>query len=265
MAAPNPFQKQLDTLADQVQRRGFMERHLDKYYEGDAPLPDVIVSAKITKAYMLLMGLSNAPWGSLVVDSVQDRLEVTGIESDDEDVDDTLWGVWQDNKMDSESKLAHKTSLIAGRSFALVWPDDETGQPEISLDGPGQMIVQYEEGSRHERAAAMRFWMSDDERVPYANLYLPDGIYKFIGPKDSYGPSGVRWEQRNVEGEPWPVPNPWNVVPVVELPVNRRLKPGPWGFARGEYEHCVRLSTASTSSPSWVWWSRSGRASPCAA
>ena len=58
---------------------------------------------------MLLMGLSNAPWGSLVVDSVQDRLEVTGIESDDEDVDDTLWGIWQDNKMDSESKLAHKT------------------------------------------------------------------------------------------------------------------------------------------------------------
>ena len=42
-------------------------------------------------------------------------------------------------------------------------------------------------------------------------------------------------------GEPWPIPNPYGVVPVVELPVNRRLKPGVWGYARGEFEHVLAL------------------------
>jgi hypothetical protein len=200
----------------------------------------VITAARVTKAYQLLIGLAAAAWGSLVVDSVHDRLEVTGIESDDKDVDDVLWGVWQDEKMDAESKLAHKTSLIAGRSFALVWPDDD-GDVSITLDGPGQMLVRYAEGSRRKRVSAFRYWADDSDSCPYCNLYTPLAIYKFVGPKDAVGPSGIQWKPRDTPGEPWPVPNPFGVVPVVELPVNRRLKPGSWGYARGEFEHVTSV------------------------
>ena len=138
--------------------------------------------------------------------------------------------------------------------------------PEFSFDNSGQMIVQYEQGSRRERVAAMRYWCEDDtdaDDVPNAMLYLPDGIFKFQGAeKGVYGPQGVTWEAREVDGEPWPIPNPYGVVPVVELPVNRRLKPG----AVGVRERRVRAragarSTASTCSPSSAWWWRSGWAS----
>lgn len=232
---------QLVGLGGVIARRARQERTLDRYYEGDAPLPEAIVRARVTKAYRMLMGMSEAPWGSLIVNSVQNRLEVTGINSGDKTIDDALWGVWQDNGMDAESKLAHNAALVAGRSFALVWPDDDTQQPEITLDNSSQMAIKYREGNRRKREAAMRFWTDDDDKRPYANLYLPDGIYKFVGPKNSTGIDGVQWQRRDVDGEDWPVENPFGVVTAVELPVNRRLKPGSYGWARGEYAHCTSL------------------------
>jgi hypothetical protein len=231
----------LASLGTVLAGRASNERKLDRYYEGNCPLPEAIVRARVTRAYRMLMGMAEAPWGSLVVNSVQNRLEVTGINSGDKVTDDALWGVWQDNGMDAESKLAHNASLVSGRAFALVWPDDLSQQPDITLDNSSQMVIRYREGSRRRREAAMRFWTDEDDKRPYANLYLPDGIYKFVGPKNSSGVSGVQWMRRDVPDEVWPVDNPFNIVPVVEIPVNRRLKPGAYGYARGEYEHCTSL------------------------
>ena len=232
---------QLSSHGGVLAARARSERTLDRYYEGDAPLPEAIVRARVTKAYRMLMGMSEAPWGSLVVDSVQNRLEVTGINSGDKKIDDDLWGVWQDNGMDAESKLAHNAALVSGRAFALVWPDADTDQPEITLDNSSQMVIKYREGSRRKRQSAMRFWTDDDDKRPYANLYLPEGIYKFVGPKNSTGIDGIQWQRRDVEDEEWPVENPFGIVTAIELPVNRRLKPGAYGYARGEYAHCTSL------------------------
>ena len=52
---------------------------------------------------------------------------------------------------------------------------------------------------------------------------------------------GIQWERRDVLDEEWPVENPFGIVTAVELPVNRRLKPGAYGYARGEYAHCTSL------------------------
>lgn len=241
-AIDTALQSQLAVMGAKLARRANTERILDRYYDGKTPLPTVITTAQITKAYAMLMGQSTAPWGSIVVDSVLDRLEVTGIDSGDQAIDSALWGVWQDQQLDSESQLAHTSALISGRMFGLVWPDEDTGQPEISLDNSAQMIIKYREGSRRKREAAMRYWMDDATELPFANLYLPDGIYKFQGTtKDVQGPDGIEWLQRDVSGEDWPVDNPFNIVPVVELAVNRRLKPGCWGFARGEFEHVTAV------------------------
>lgn len=235
------LRSQLVSLGSVIAARARTERALDRYYEGNAPLPEAIVRARVTRAYRMIMGLSEAPWGSLIVNSVQNRLEVVGINSGDKAIDDQLWGVWQDNGMDAESKLAHNASLVAGRAFALVWPDDDTQQPEITLDNSSQMAIRYREGNRRKREAAMRFWTDEDDKRPYANLYLPDGIYKFVGPKNSTGIDGIQWERRDVPDEDWPVDNPYGIVTAVELPVNRRLKPGAYGYARGEYAHCTSL------------------------
>jgi hypothetical protein len=246
MAIDPKLQAMLDKLGSKLATRGSREAILDGYYSGAAPLPRAVIASKMTNAYAMLMSQATAPWAATVVDAVGDRMEVTGVDSGDKAVDSALWGLWQDNQTDAESKLVHTSALISGRAYGMVWPDpdDDDGRPEFSFDSSAQMIVQFEEGSRRERQAALRYWNDDDDPddVPCATLYLPSGIYKFVGAaKGVHGPQGVTWEQRMVDGEEWPVPNPYGVVPVVELPVNRRLKPGCFPYARGEFEHVLQV------------------------
>ena len=232
---------QLAVLNAELDRR--IRRHLrvEPYFElveGRSPVPPSVIRAGCTNAYRDVMAMSETPWGKVIVNSKLDRLEVTGIDSEDGGVDDVVWGLWQDEAMDLESKLAHSATLLDGRAHALVWPRD--GQPRISLDDATQMVVAYEEGSRRHRVAALRRWVDDTKR-PHATLYRPEGIYKFSGPKNSSGMGGTRWEPRDVDGEPWPLDNPYGFVPVVELAVNRRLKAGTFAHARGEFEDVVGL------------------------
>lgn len=231
---------QLDRLNAELDRRVARHLLLEPYFERTGtggPIPRSIIRAKFTNAYRDLMGMSETPWGKVIVNSKLDRLEVMGIRSPDKRVDDAVWGVWQDESMDLESKLAHTATLVDGRCHALVWPDERTRQPRIYLDDATQMIVEYAEGSRRQRLAAMRRWQDGDTTM--VTLYRPDGIYKFQQARRSDGRSA--WERRDVPKEPWPLKNPLGVVPVVELAVNRRLKPGRFAHARGEFEDVTGL------------------------
>ena len=89
-------------------------------------------------------------------------------------------------------------------------------------------------GSRRKRVQAMRRWVEGD--TVNATLYRSDGLYKFARRQDQ-----DEWSARAVDGEDWPVKNPYGVVPVVEIPVNRKLRAGSFAYARGEYEHCTGL------------------------
>ncbi len=216
-------------------------KHVDiaKYVEGGSPLPAAVVKAKVTRAYRNLMGVSEAPWADLVCSSTADRLEVTGLMDDDKSAADHCWGHWQDNAMDLESKIAHNSVLMDGRASALVWRQDGEDFPTVSLDNSGTTIVEFDEGSRRNRKQALRRWMDEDDR-PNVNLYRKDAIYKLIGPKNTSGFAGTQWEARLDDAE-WPLPNPYKVVPVVELGINRRLKSGHFPIAVGEYERVTGL------------------------
>jgi len=238
--------RQVSPMLRELRRRAVKYRDLDAHYEGSSPIPSSIARARITNAYRMLMPLASAPWGALVVDSVQDRLEVTGIRSPDEQADELVWDVWQDNAMDAEAKLAHATALIGGRAFATIWPDSD-GRPRITTDTPEQMIVQYREGSRRDRVCAMRAWVDEDE-TEHLTIYRPDYIFKLQKARAqqpsttdlAFLAADTWWEPRAFEDE-WVLENPFGLVPVVELPVNRRLKPGTFGYARGEFEHATGL------------------------
>lgn len=247
VSIPNAVRKQLTALLTELDKRAKEHRKLDRYYEGCSPLPEAIVRAKVTRAYRNLMPVSEAPWGSLVVDSTQDRLEVSGVRSGDKETDKLVWGLWQENHMDAESKIGQRATLIDGRSSALVWRPPKSKIPEVSLDNSATMAVQYAEGSRYKRVAALRRWKDEDDRL-CATLYGPDYIWKFAEAKSGeqrqgsgrVNAGGVWWERREEDDE-WPLKNPYGVVPVVEVAINRRLKPGCFPPARGEYAHCLGL------------------------
>lgn len=229
----------LAELGEKQRKRAENFRLLRFYTRGNGPIPDAIREAGVTKAYRLLMPMSDAPWASVILEAVDDRLEVSGVHTGDDELDKALWGEWRRNGMDSESSLAHQATLTGGRSYAIVWPD-ENGEPEIVLESDENVIVKYAPGSRRRRVVAMRHWIEGE--TPYATLYYPDGIYKFKGPKSTVGSSfsGIQWERHQPdEDRTWPVRNPYRVVPVVEIATNRQLEPGCYPFARGEFEHCI--------------------------
>jgi hypothetical protein len=193
------------------------------------------------------MPVSAAPWGSLVVDSTQDRLEVSGISSGDKVIDKLIWGLWQENQMDAESEIAHNATLVDGRCFALGWRPPGSSRPEVTLDNSATMAVMYREGSRRDRVAALRRWTDEDGNIS-VNLYTPDHVWKFVKAQSGEQlqgngrvKAGGTWWARREDDEKWPLENPWGVVPVVEIPINRRLKSGAFTPARGDFAHCLGL------------------------
>lgn len=257
MASLEDLRPRLSRMLRELDRRAALVERNRSYLDGskECPIPTVVRTAQLTNAYRVLMPMAGAPWASLIVDSVQDRLEVGGIRTGDRAIDREIWSLgWQANQMDAGAKIGQSTALSDGRVFATSWPDEDE-QPEIVLDGPDQMVIEYREGryqSRH-RVAALRRWVDEDGRQ-HITLYGRSEIYKFKESKDqtqTYGDlrlqAGGRWweprEEMDSDGEPepWPLKNPYNVVPVVEIATNRRLQPGVFPFARGEFDNCIGL------------------------
>lgn len=252
---------QLTSMSSELDRRARGAQRLDDYHDGNHPIPDVVIRSKATKAYRLILDLADTNWPQLIVDSVDERLEVQGISLGDEELDKRAWDFWQTNGLDADSSLTHQSALTTARAFVIVWPSAGGGAPDITPEHASTCIVQYAPGSRRVRVAALRRW--EDAGRWYATLYRPDGVYKFQskrlpGTTNSY--SRTDWERREVPGEVWPLPNPFGpLVPVVEVAVNRDLRPSPYGRAFGEFErnvgHIDRINFATFSQIVAMTWS----------
>lgn len=211
---------------------------LDSYYEGDHPLR--FASPKYSAAFNDLLKNLSDNWCGVVVDAVEERINVQGFRihqegasdaAQDSPGDQVAWGIWQRNNMDAGSQMAHLGALIKGYSNALVWADDD-GKALITPEDASQTYVEMVPGSRRKRAAAVKEWVDDWTGELMCTLYLPDYLYKYRAPinrsaRTEYGssdpPTNPNWEPRIVQGEPWPLPNPFDVVPMVPIENRPRL------------------------------------------
>lgn len=177
-------------------------------------------------------------WCDVVAQSPVDRLRVDGIrlgEATDVVTADekAIWGDWSRNEMTAQSLQGFLTSIVATRSAVIVWDDgQDEGIPLNTWERPDQVVVDYDSSGR-VRLAAIKAWTEDN--IEYATLYEPDALWKFqrqtavgedqrqrlmdqgfeLPPLLNWGAGG--WQPRNVGDEPWPLPNPLGVVPVVEI------------------------------------------------
>jgi hypothetical protein len=204
-------------------RRDRMERY-EAYYAGRQPL--AFVSDTFRAAFGDRFREFSSNFMSLVVDAHRERLSVQGIRiGEHRDGDEDAWRWWQANRLDAESQIAHTESLVKGLAYVLVWPDPISGEPEATIESALQVVVETQPGKSWKRRAALKRWLADDGRYR-AELYLPDGIYKFRSAQSSADFSASTWSQvaqwvrDEVPGEPWPVANPLGIIPIVPL-VNR--------------------------------------------
>lgn len=213
---------------------------MDRYYYGDHPLPFLTRShdAKMRDEFRQLLDDSRSNFMRLVVDVVEERLRVEGFRlsaANDPTADKASWDIWQANCLDSDSQVAIIESLVKGVSYMSVWADsDNDGYPDIAVEDPLQTIVGYEPGTNfRKRAAALKVWRDDYTGRDRANVYLPEGIYKFEAadvrrdfkagdPAQLAAIEVVRtlaWNELENEF----LPNPFGVVPIVPLRNRPRL------------------------------------------
>ena len=240
MAELSPAERWRDLLIDRLIARQSDMQLMDGYYHGDHPLPFLTRShnAKIRNEFRQMIEDSRSNFMRLVVEAVEERLRVDGFRlsaAENKPADQASWAIWQANEMDAQSQVAFGEALVKGVSYLSVWaPLSADGYPTIAVEDPTQTIVAYEAGSNNRRrAAALKVWRDEWTGMERANVYLPDGIYKWerkIVEPPSSSPSAhiaaasldhSSWDWLSSEA-PF-VANPVGVVPIVPLPNRPRL------------------------------------------
>lgn len=210
----------------------------EAYYDGHQPL--AFASQKFRDAFGSRFREFSSNFMSLVVDAPAERVEVQGFRFRDAEGDADIWRrIWQENDLDAGSQLAHTEALMKGVAYAIVEPSPD-GTPVVTVEDPLDCVVETAAKDRTQRVAALKRWV-DDEGHLVAYLHLPDAVFKYrsvarvttVTTELPAGdlplePSSVRWTRLEVPDEPWPLPNPLGVVPVVPLPNRPRLSGRSW-------------------------------------
>jgi hypothetical protein len=245
------FLSQLDT---ELRARAPEIELWERYYEGVHRL--AFATSRFRQTFGNLFHEFSDNWMELIVDASVERLNIQGFRfgdgTDDSDLD--AWDMFRDNGLDSDSDIAHTEAVKLGKAYLIVDPHDKTdlGNPTISVEHPSQTIIANVAGNRKRRKAALKEW-TDHTGYVYANVYFPDGTYRFqtdskvnakyadksslgiygdIFPNDYLGPPAVglvnkdsKWIPRQ-DGEPFFVAHDLGVVPVIALENNPSLKVG---------------------------------------
>ena len=237
MADPQPQSPMwwLQKLEGELHDRQPRLQLMDAYYRGDHPMPFLTKAhnAKMRDEFRQLLDDCRANYMRLVVDATEERMRVEGFRlSPDTDpvADAPSWKIWQASDMDSLSQAAFVEALVKEVSYLSVWFGDKTGDPPtIAVEDPTQTIVGYVPGSNYtKRAAALKIWLDDWTGLLRANVYMPDGIYKYQAPIDDKSSPGTYPQLAGTYGEAKPkwvdwqggeayLDNPVGIVPIIPL------------------------------------------------
>lgn len=179
-----------------------------EYYDGDH---DTQLTERQRRYLQIKSGQEfNVNYCPIVVDSLAERLEVTGFDAGNQGED--LWQWWLDNRMDGTQNVVHTSVVRDGDTYLIVEWDNETGAPifthELAYDGSEGVKVHYSKEKRNRIEFASKRWRIESGHeagwVRRMNLYYPDRIEKFASDQRVF--EGA-WQPFQDDGEmEWPIP-----------------------------------------------------------
>lgn len=202
-----------DYLLPQLETRRYQIRKLRRYYDGDHPFPTA--PSRTTDKYRRLAELGVTNMCGLVVDAPTAMLAPQEVRTAGDGAPDgvELWErVWKSNRMNAECRIAHEEALKVGRSFVLVWPNDDTGGVDVTVEDAAEVIVSYEPGSKTRRAAALKHYC--DEDIDIVQVWTPEEVATWRRSAKRRGRPAGEWSEGPDEEQG---PNPLGAVPVVEF------------------------------------------------
>jgi hypothetical protein len=169
----------LPILAKRLDDRLPQVRLLQRYIDGDAPLPEM--GANVRASWQKFQREARTNWGLLVQEAVADRIVPNGITvagSTDSDVAKQAQRIWRDNRMDSVLKDWVRYGLTYAQSFLTCWVDDD-GEAVITADSPETMCVSADPLQPWRVRAALRVWRDLDAEKDYCIVWCDGTRQKF--------------------------------------------------------------------------------------
>jgi hypothetical protein len=159
-----------------------------------------------------------------VVDAYADYLQVERFTAEADGASETAGDLWRRNRMDKRAGEIHKAALRDGDAYLIVWPEvgiaDGAGAfPQFWPQHAHQIRVRYDDEQPGKITMAAKTWKLLDGRRRL-NIYYPDRTEKYVTTTRAEQVRAGAFTRHDVPGEPWPVPNPWNTVPVFHFANN---------------------------------------------
>lgn len=186
----------LTTLLQQLDAPVAAHERLNRYYAGDAPLSFLAPEARTALGNRLTTLPVNIP--RLVVDSIAERLRVTGFTGAD------VWPTWLACDLDQTSALLHREALILGTGYVIVWAGAD-GAPSVTVESAAQVTTIHDPATRRVIAAVKRW---ETKTTTEATVFEADVITRFRA--DSKGAVAGFTVVETIR-------NPLGVVPVVRF------------------------------------------------
>lgn len=220
---------------------------LDLAYQGEQPLK--FASNEFSDFHANRYEQFSDNWVAVVADALNERIRVEGVQipglEEYPGPAKQLWEFWQRNSFEAQSSQGFLESIIAARSYVIVW-GDKNGSPYATWEHPSQVYLRTSPADDARKIDAIKTWVDVDENTEYLYYYTKDALWKYqrgyYGVDKGRTASGLDLHGTTVEAgyafdswipfedpedDVWPLPNPMGVLPVVEFPNRPLLRTGP--------------------------------------
>lgn len=200
---------------------------LEKYYDGDAPLPEGAEGQ--SRAYRRFQRKARLNLAQLAVAAVRERMNIGGFRTgaaDDENGDTVARRLWRANNLDVHSADLHTYFLKFGHAYAIIGYPQNREYPLVTVEDPRQVYCLTDPEDPTHVLAAVKVW--SEYGFHYAYYYYADQILVYRKPTETSAFDVDYWEFV----EEASAANPLGEVPVVKF-TN--------ADGRGEYEPYIDI------------------------
>ena len=198
------------------------------YYDGDQPL---MYTASRMRDLFEKLELSTfvENWCAVVIDSANDKINLSSIIVKDSAANDLLAETWEDIEAGLEASDVHEAALVVGESYLIIWPNAEDDKKtDMFYNDPRLVHLFYEPGNPRKKKYGAK-WYVDSTNHIRITLYYPDEIKYFRSDKiaanvDSYKSFRAFNPGEEEGGEA--AENPFGEVPIFHFRLERRKVKG---------------------------------------
>ncbi len=221
--------EQLSSAIDQLRINAGRYAQAERYYAGKHNL--AFASEKFRSTFGSLFREFAMNLCPAICDALRDRLKISGFSVADDNgrsLAAAARQIWHRNRMDLRAGEVHKTAVLCGDAYVVVWPDD-SGEVAIYPHKPANVCVFYDEAAPGRVTLAAKCWRQPDGRVRI-NIFFRDRVERYIslGTSELAVPD-VRSFVPTADGI---AENPFGVVPVFHFANNGDI--GSYGISELE-------------------------------